>query len=150
MTQKLRNFLQTISQEQIATSKGTTEHNKLQYVVVDDVVGDSGDENFCAIIRQRPDLKPYFVASAKTEAPIAGFINGEFVSCRIDRLLINHDSKSIVFIDYKTDKDKSRFIEEYKKQLGKYEILLRDAYPEYNITGYILWIEFNFELEKII
>ena len=134
----------------MATSKGTVEHNKLQYVVVDDVVGDSGDESFCTKIRQRPDLKPYFVASAKTEAPIAGIINGEFVSCRIDRLLINHDNKSIVFIDYKTDKDKTRFIDEYKKQLEKYAILLHDAYPEYTITGYILWLAFDLELEKII
>ncbi len=149
MTQKLKNFLNQKFNEQLATSKGTVAHLKMENIVIDDVVGESGDKDIIKKIKTKPELLPYFVASAQREVPIAGFIDGEFVSKRIDRLLINHETKNIVFIDYKTDTDKTQFIDEYKKQLKGYEILLRSAYPEYAISGYILWLQ-DWTLDKII
>ena len=100
-------------------------------------------------IKNRPDLLLFFVKSAQTEVPIAGIVHGHFVSRRIDRLLINHNTKTIDFIDYKTDTDKNAFIEQYKYQLKEYTELLRSAYPNYKINGYILWLH-DWTLDKII
>ena len=149
MTQKLKTFLNRKFSEQIATSKGTNAHLMMEHIVIDDVAGESGDKTIIKTIKSKPELLPYFVASAQKEVPIAGFIDGEFVSKRIDCLLINHETKTIVFIDYKTDTDKNQFIDEYKKQLKGYEILLHSAYPEYAISGYILWLQ-DWTLTQIV
>lgn len=149
MTQKLKTFLTTKFSEQIATSKGTNTHLKMEHIVIDNVAGEHGDKEIIEKIKSKPELLPYFVAAAQREVPIAGFIDGEFVSKRIDRLLLNHETKTIVFIDYKTDTNKDQFIDEYKKQLKGYEILLRSAYPEYAISGYILWLH-DWTLTQIV
>ena len=91
----------------------------------------------------------YFSSSARTEVPVAGYIDGVFHSRRIDRLLINSDTKQIDFIDYKTDIDKTKFIAEYKKQLSNYATLLKSAYPEYKINGFILWVA-DWQIDQII
>ena len=149
MTQKLKTFLTTKFSEQIATSKGTNAHLKMEHIVIDDVAGEHGDKEIIEKIKSKPELLPYFVATAQREVPIAGFIDGEFVSKRIDRLLLNHETKTIVFIDYKTDINKDQFIDEYKKQLKGYEILLHSAYPEYAMSGYILWLH-DWTLTQIV
>lgn len=147
MTQTLHDFLTGAKNKEFATQNGTKMHTDLQYVIVDDS-GNFGNNDLIKIIQNRPDLKPFFVKDAKTEVPIAGFINGRFASRRIDRLIINHDTKTIDFIDYKTDTDKTLFIEKYKKQLNEYRELLKSAYPGYKIKGYILWTN-DWSLEQI-
>lgn len=149
MTQKLTDFLNKNDSKKHATKNGTKAHILMQNVVVDDVCGNHGAHEIIKKIQKMPHLRKYFSHNAVTEIPIAGFVNGIFISRRIDRLLINHISKTIEFIDYKTDINKHEFIEKYKKQLSEYEQLLRSAYPEYKIVGYILWLH-NWELEQII
>ena len=148
MTQTLKNFLTGANNKDFATKSGTKTHTDLQYVIVDDS-GNFGNNDLIKIIQNRSDLKTFFGKDAKTEVPIAGFINGRFASRRIDRLIINHDTKTIDFIDYKTDTDKTLFIEKYKKQLQEYAELLRLAYPGYKISGYILWLH-DWGLEQIV
>ena len=123
-------------------------HALLQHVIVDDTCT-KGDKTITEIIMNRPDLWPFFGTNAKTEVPIAANINGKFTSRRIDRLLINNSTKSIDFIDYKTDTDKNTFLNKYKTQLKEYAELLQSAFPDYKITGYILWLQ-DWTLEKII
>ena len=148
MTRDLTKFLQDAEHKKHATDIGTGMHAKMQHVTVDkDVV--CGDADVVNIIKNRADLLPFFVVKAQTEVAIAGFVHGVFVSRRIDRLLINHDTKTIDFIDYKTDTDKSTFIEQYKYQLKEYAELLSSAYPEHKINGYILWLH-DWALDKII
>lgn len=148
MTQKLTDFLTGAKNKEFATSAGTKMHALLQHVVIDDGI-ESGDTDIIKTIKNRPDLLHFFVKNAQTEVPIAGNVRGHFVSRRIDRLLINHDTKIIDFIDYKTDVDKNAFIEEYKYQLKEYAELLHSAYPDYKINGYILWLH-DWTLDKII
>ena len=149
MTQILTDFLNKNDNKKYATENGTKAHMLMQNVVIDDLHGNSGAPEIIEKIQKMPHLCKYFSHDAITEVPIAGFINGIFISRRIDRLLINHVTKTIEFIDYKTDIDKHEFIEKYKKQISEYEQLLHSAYPEYKIIGYILWLH-NWDLEKII
>ena len=148
MTQKLTDFLTGAKNKEFATNTGTHMHMLLQHIVIDTDC-EKGATDIITTIKNRPDLLPFFVKFAQTEAPIAGNIRGHFVSRRIDRLLINHDTKTIDFIDYKTDTDKNAFIEQYKYQLKEYAELLRSAYPDYKINGYILWLH-DWSLNKII
>lgn len=146
MTQILKDFLIGAKNKEFAIKNGTKAHSALQCLVVDD---NHGDSEFISIIQNRPDLVSFFGVNAKTEVPIAGFVNGRFISRRIDRLLINDDTKTIDFIDYKTDTDKTTFVEQYKYQLNEYLELLKSAYPKYKINGYILWLT-DWDLDKIV
>lgn len=148
MTQKLTNFLNGAKNKEFAINTGTQMHSLLQRIVIDDTYQE-GNEDIIKIIKNTPDLMPFFTSNAKTEVPIAGNINGHIVSRRIDRLLINHNSKIIDFIDYKTDTDKFAFLDKYKLQLKEYAQLLCSAYPDYKINGYILWLH-DWEFDKII
>lgn len=149
MTQKLTEFLAQQESKKRSTQTGTNMHAIMQNVVVDDEFGDKGDERIVKKIRSLPQLKPYFCANAKTEVPVAGVINGVFVSRRIDRLLINQNTKTIDVIDYKTNIDRDEFIDKYKLQLKEYAELLHSAYPDYKINCYILWLH-DWTFDKII
>ena len=148
MTQKLTDFLTGAKNKEFATNTGTQMHALLQHVVIDNNI-ESGDADIINTIKNRSDLLPFFAKTAQTEVPIAGNIRGHFASRRIDRLLINRDTKTIDFIDYKTDTDKNTFVEQYKYQLKEYAELLHSAYPDYKINGYILWLH-DWMLDKII
>jgi len=148
MAQSLVNFLTGAKNKDFAISTGTHMHTLLQRTIVDKDCS-TGDTNIIKIIENRPDLQSFFTKTAQTEVPIAGQLHGHFVSRRIDRLLINHETKTIDFIDYKTDTDKTTFVDKYKKQLQEYAELLHSAYPNYKISGYILWLH-DWVLEKII
>lgn len=148
MTQNLTDFLNDFEHTKHATQVGTSMHAKMQKVIIDNDLC-VGDTDIVNIIKIRPDLVAFFCKSAQTEVPIAGVIRGQFISRRIDRLLINHDTKTIDFIDYKTDTDKNTFVEKYKYQLKEYAELLKSAYQNYKINGYILWLH-DWELDKII
>jgi len=149
MTQELAKFLTTTLNNKYATQSGTATHRLLRHVVIDDVFGDTGSPEIIAQIKQTPNLIRYFSKDAKTEVPIAGIINGTFISRRIDRLLIEDLTKTIYFIDYKTDINKTALIEKYKKQLGEYAQLLKSVYPNYKILGFVLWTH-DWCLEQII
>lgn len=147
MTQTLKKFLTGAKNKEFATTAGTQMHMRLQHIVVDES-GNCGVPELVDIIQKHQDLKPFFVAAAKTEVPIAGFVNGRFISRRIDRLLIDDTTKTIDFIDYKTDTDKTIFIERYRCQLNEYAQLLHSAYPDYKINSYILWLT-DWKLEQV-
>ena len=149
MTQSLNSFLQNAISKQYAVEHGTRMHVLLQKIVIDDGSGDVGDKDIVAKIKYNPDLVPFFLSAAKTEVPIAGFIDNHFVSRRIDRLLIDHNNKTIRFIDYKTDLNTTDFYDKYKIQLTEYAKLLKSAYPKYKISGFILWLN-NWVLEHLV
>ena len=148
MTQTLKDFLTGAKNKEFATKKGTQMHTVLQHVIVENNYY-HGDNNIIETIKKHPDLLPFFTSKAQTEVPIVGKVNNVFVSRRIDRLLINHDNKTIDFIDYKTDIKKTEFIEKYKHQLKEYAQLLHSAYPDYKINGYILWLN-DWTLDRLI
>jgi len=148
MTQNLTNFLNGAKNKEFATKTGSNMHALLQHVIIDDA-HTNGDKTITEIIKKHSNLIAFFGTNAKTEVPVAGIFNGKFISRRIDRLLINQATKTIDFIDYKTDTDKNTFLNNYKTQLNEYAQLLHLAYPGYKINGYILWLQ-DWALEKII
>ncbi len=143
----LNDIFNTYSQERFATSAGTEMHNRLRRIVID---GDnaSGDPELVSKILAHPKLIPFFSATSRTEVPVAGIVNGEFISRRLDRLLIDDKNHKIHILDYKTDTDSRRFYAKYIAQLCQYVELLAKIYPDYEILGYILWTH-DFSLEKV-
>jgi len=149
MTQNLNSFLQTAMSKQYATESGTKMHMLLQNVVIDAIGGNRGDDELVSVISNKPELKPFFTPNAQTEVPIAGVVRGVFVSRRIDRLVINNETKTIIFMDYKTDLNQTEFRDKYIKQLSEYAELLRSAYQKYKINGFILWTH-DWRLERVV
>ena len=78
-----------------ATDNGTKMHKMLQCVVIDDGT-EIGNNNLISQIKKHPGLIHFFNKSAKTEVPIAGTINGRFVSRRIDRLCIDDNKNNLL------------------------------------------------------
>ncbi len=148
MTQNLTKFLKEAKNKEFATATGTQSHAILQRVIIDNNQ-ESGDTDVIQTIKEHSDLLPFFTKAAQNEVPVAGKIHGRFVSRRIDKLLINKTTKTIDFVDYKTDTNKSVYIDKYKNQLQEYAELLCSAYPDYQINGYILWLH-DWVLDKII
>ena len=99
-------------------------------------------------VQKHPELVKFFGKNSETEIPVAGYINGRFVSRRIDRLVIDHENKLVYILDYKTDIDKSTYHEDYIQQINEYVELLRGIYPQYDIQAFILWLN-DFSLEKV-
>ena len=129
---KLRDIISQMKHTKIATDTGKKMHTKMQGIIISDTA-----------------LTHFFTPNSKSEVPIAGHINGKFISRRIDRLIIDDTNKTIDILDYKTDTNKTAFIDKYTAQINEYATLLRDIYPNYTIRGYILWLH-DFELTKII
>ena len=143
----LHDILKVCEQTYTATNVGTQMHKKLQHIIID-ADRTSGTPDLVAKISSRPDLLPFFCASAKTEVPIAGTVKGRFISRRIDRLVVNPLARTVSIMDYKTDTDKTINHNKYIAQLREYIDLLHAVYPGYTIVAYILWTR-DFSLEKI-
>lgn len=148
MTQTLTNFLNGVKNKEYATKNGTHIHNILQHVVIDGDIT-KGDTDMIETISKHNELKPWFCANAQTEVPIAGVLNGRFTSRRIDRMIKDDVLQTIKFVDYKTDTTKTDFIEKYIRQIKEYAELLHSAYPNYKISGFILWVH-DWQIEQIV
>lgn len=143
----LHNILSARDSKTFATASGTKMHIRLRHIVLEDDT-QCGDSDLISKIQQRSDLVPFFCRASKTEVPIAGTIKGRFISRRIDRLLVNHDEKTVKILDYKTDINPNERKSIYVSQINEYIQLMRAIYPGYKISGYILWTH-DFLLEKI-
>lgn len=143
----LNDILAAHDQEVQATTAGSIMHERLRNVVID---GDTvtGDQDLIEKIIVKPELVPFFTATSKTEVPIAGILDGDFVSRRLDRIKIDDATKEIWVLDYKTDTDSQRFHDKYIAQIHEYVALLHMIYPGYKIRAYILWTH-DFSLENI-
>ena len=148
-------FLGNRKKQEFATGHGTEIHHRLQFIFIDgdNVRGDlssealaKGDTDLIEKIRKNPKIAGFFDKNSRSEVPIAGHINGKFVSRRIDRLKITPES--IEFLDYKTDTTRVRR-DNYVAQMKEYATLLRAAYPSHKIRGHILWLH-DWELEQVI
>ena len=158
--QKLQKFAKK-PDEQYAKSYGNYMHRELQCL--------DPTSDLAARIMLRPELARFWnfpitsgnckviinelgVSNCKIEVPIAGYIDGIFHSFRIDRLIENRDKYgkiiSVEFLDYKTDRNKSRR-DEYANKMQQYAAMLTKIYPNIKITGQILWVA-DLELEEII
>ncbi len=147
MSNKLNEILSEIKRADYATDTGRKLHAKMQKIKTGDTESRGNDE-LIAKITKNPQLMKFFTPTSRTEVPIAGNINGKFISRRIDRLVIDDATKNIYVLDYKSDTDKTAYRDKYAAQIREYIALLRDAYPDYTVRGYILWLQ-DFELVEI-
>jgi len=148
MTNKISDLINKISRSEYATATGRSMHAQMQSVFYG-VDGWVGDKNIINSISQIPELKEIMGPLSRTEVPLAGIVNGKFISRRIDRLYVNNDTKKVVVLDYKTDVDKNLFSEKYREQLTEYYELLKQIYNEFDIQCKILWLN-DFTLENVI
>ncbi|MDR1361395.1 MAG: hypothetical protein LBJ18_03810 [Rickettsiales bacterium] len=147
----MKEFLSRRKKSKFGTIAGSAMHSRLQFIVIDKNIDNlpimRGDTELIKSINSHSELVRFFVSSARVEVPIAGIVDGKFVSRRIDRMII--DDKEIEFLDYKTDTDKNARRGHYESQMQGYKKLLCAAYPEHKISGYILWLH-DWTLERII
>ena len=130
-----------------ATASGSEMHLRLQRVSLDAPY--SGDAELRdRIISFGKDLVRFFRAPARAELPVAGYINGRFISRRMDRVIIDNIAHTVDILDYKTDIDRTSRRDKYMAQVGEYITLMRRIYPDYAVCGYILWLH-DWTLEKV-
>ncbi len=136
---KLSEIIEKRTRESYATAVGNNMHDAMRHVVIAPG-GDCGDPDLIAHIRAIPNLANMFGTDSRTEVPVAGTVNGKFISRRIDRMRIDLDAKKIYFIDYKTDTDRQTRRDKYHNQMREYGALLRQIFPDYEISAQILWL----------
>lgn len=146
---KLGDFLCSRERAEYATDAGMRMHARLEQIRVAADGTLHGDANIIAHINAMPELHPFFAPGSRPEVPVAGTICNRFVSRRIDRMMVDDDNKTVWILDYKTDVDATAMREKYVSQIREYVDLMRRIYPNYTVTGYILWTH-NWRLEKII
>lgn len=144
--------LNTIIREQEAKTFAT-EHGKDVHCLLSKIMFQNGDfvgaPDIISHIKNNSELCEIMGVLSRTEVPIAGYVNGTFLSRRIDRLYVNPNTKTVIILDYKTDTDKKLYYAKYRVQLTEYRELLKQIYPEFNIVCKILWTN-DFTLENII
>lgn len=143
-TNKIQDLIFQETSAKYATRTGRIIHAKMQAICFP-----HGDQNLIKQISTNPELMEIMGPLSKPEVPIAGFVNGKFISRRIDRLYINNDTKKIIILDYKTNTDKNLFKQKYIEQLKEYRELLKQIYKNYSVYTKILWLN-DFTLENII
>ncbi|MDE5615858.1 MAG: hypothetical protein K2I81_03440 [Alphaproteobacteria bacterium] len=131
-------FIRRNRDMQFATDAGTKMHERLRKITIDTDTT-CGDSALVENIRANKNLIEYFSPAGRTEVPVAGTINGKFISRRIDRMIIDPDAKVVKILDYKTDTDRNIHRGKYKAQLREYRELLREIYPDFSIVTAILW-----------
>lgn len=139
----IREFLSARKSKKHAVRFGTDKHLEMQRINMADK-----DNEIVKKISANPSLFVFFSNDSRAEVPIAGIMNGKFITRRIDRLVIDNENRQIKFLDYKTDTDKDTFREKYIYQMNEYAQLLKSAHPDYSVEGYILWLT-DFTLERI-
>lgn len=145
MTSSLEKILSEQESQSYATKVGLQEHIKMRNICTET---NQGDEGIINKIKQNAVLERFFHKDAKTEVPIAGYIDGKFVSRRIDRLYVSEELKTVFILDYKSDTDKKAFYDKYVYQINEYKKLLKEAFKGYSVQGFILWLN-DFELQEI-
>ncbi|MBQ8293820.1 MAG: hypothetical protein IJX89_00320 [Alphaproteobacteria bacterium] len=143
----LNKILSAADRTKFATDTGAKMHAILQHITISDHTNND-DAEIISRIKANPDILRFFSTNSRTEAPIAGTINGRFISRRLDRLVIDPAAQTIAVLDYKTDTDRTILHNQYVAQIREYVALLRTIYPTYKITGHILWTH-DFSLENI-
>ena len=147
MVNSLSELLDEYDAKKYAVDAGSVVHEKLRLIrVLSDC--DKVDCELKKHIESCNGLPIFFNENARTEVPVAGVVNGVFVSRRIDRLIIDDKNKVVRILDYKTDVEKETRREKYIAQLDEYGKLMHQIYPRYAIEKYILWLH-DWVLEKL-
>ena len=129
-----------------ATGVGSDMHLKMQRVSLSRPRPDTAP--LIEKIKTIPGLVAFFGPDSRPEVPVAGTVNGRFISRRLDRLVVDTAGKTVRILDYKTDIDRTARRGKYIAQLREYATLMRRIYPGFAVECYILWLH-DWTLEKI-
>ncbi len=88
------------------------------------------------VIKKFPDL---FEESTLSEFPIIGELNGQKISIRIDKLVV--ESERVRIIDFKTHQTGLMNLDSYRKQLYFYRDVVQKLWPNKEVLSYILWVD---------
>ena len=145
---KLNKIMHDIESAEFATAAGTDMHAQMAKVRFQN--GDFvGPADIVSKIKTHTELSEIMGPLSRIEVPLAGYVDGVFLSRRVDRLYVNKDTKTVVVLDYKTDANKKKYYEKYLVQLMEYYKLLKEIFPDFNIKCKILWLN-DFTLENVI
>lgn len=148
MTNKLNDILLAHDRQQMAMNAGTSMHARLCRVFCDETGAWHGDADIVSRIQSVSELVELMGPLSKPEVPIAGYIDGRFVSRRVDRLYVNPDTKTVVILDFKTDINKQLYYAKYVEQLNEYRTLLKQMFRSFSVQCKILWTN-DFALENL-
>ena len=148
MTNKLTDILNTLEKQKVAMNSGASMHSRLCRVCCDASGVWHGEPDIIARLSCVPELCELMGPLSKPEVPIAGTVDGRFISRRVDRLYVNDVTKTVVILDYKTDTDKKIYFQKYVEQLNEYRALLKQIFRHFNISCKILWTN-DFTLENL-
>ena len=145
---KLNKIICDIESAEFATTTGTDMHARMSKIKFQN--GDFvGDKEIISKIKTDAELCEIMGPLSRAEVPLAGYIDGVFLSRRVDRLYVNKNTKTVVVLDYKTGTDRKKYYEKYRMQLTEYYKLLKKIFPNFNIKCKILWLN-DFTLENVI
>ena len=145
---KLNKIMHDIESAEFATAAGTDMHAQMAKIRFQN--GDFvGPADIVSKIKTHTELSEIMGPLSRIEVPLAGYVDGVFLSRRVDRLYVNKDTKTVVVLDYKTDANKKKYYEKYLVQLMEYYKLLKEIFPDFNIKCKILWLN-DFTLENVI
>ena len=148
MPNTIRDLLKSRAHMDAATGAGTRMHARMAGIMIDGPTC-RGDQELIDRIKSNPDLVKFFGPASRPEMPIAGYVNGRFISRRIDRIVIDDTARRIMILDYKTDIDRDALRAKYCAQLREYRALCRAIYTGYDVSCYILWTH-DWRLENIL
>jgi ATP-dependent exoDNAse (exonuclease V) beta subunit len=145
---RLNKIIHDLESKEFATHAGTDMHAQMAKIKFYD--GDFiGPADIISKIKSNAELFEIMGSLSRAEVPLAGYVDGTFLSRRIDRLYVNKNTKTIIVLDYKTDIDRKQYYEKYRVQLTEYYKLLKEIFPMFNIKCKILWLN-DFTLENVI
>ena len=145
---KLNKIIHDIESAEFATATGTDMHARMSKIKFQN--GDFvGDKEIVSKIKTNAELCEIMGPLSRAEVPVAGYIDGVFLSRRVDRLYVNKNTKTVVVLDYKTDTNRKKYYEKYRVKLMEYYKLLKENFPNFNIKCKILWLN-DFTLENVI
>lgn len=145
---KLNKIIHNIESAEFATATGTDMHARMSKIKFQN--GDFvGDKEIISKIKTNTELCEIMGPLSRAEVPLAGYVDGAFLSRRVDRLYVNENTKTVIVLDYKTDINRKKYYEKYRVQLTEYYKLLKEIFPNFNIKCKILWLN-DFTLENVI
>jgi ATP-dependent exoDNAse (exonuclease V) beta subunit len=148
MATMLNDLISVRTHQEYATASGRRTHAQMAHVFYTKD-GWTGDAELIKQISGIPNMSEFFGPLSRTEVPIAGYVDGKFISRRVDRLYVDDMAHKVVVLDYKTDVNKNLFRKKYTEQLKEYYLLLKQIYKNYSIECNVLWLN-DFTLENII
>ena len=96
---KLNKIIHDIESAEFATTTGTDVHTRMSKIKFQNG-GFVGDKEIVSKIKTNAELCEIMGPLSRAEVPLAGYIDGTFLSRRVDRLYVNRNTKTTRILHY--------------------------------------------------